>query len=490
MNKKRRREVWLVGAGPGDPGLLTMAAAHALRTADAVYHDSLVSDEILRTISAEKRFNVGKRGGRPSPTQNEINRRLWAAAKPGRKVVRLKGGDPFLFGRGGEEADVLRKKNIAVSVIPGISSGMAAAAYAGFPLTDRRFASSVTFVTASPAGRRPTPSPDFRALVRLGGTWVFFMGLKALPTVARKLIRAGADPRLPAAVISKATTARQRVVTAPLSNISDVVLRHQIEPPALAVVGRVVSLRPPPLAEMPVLVMRPKQTAGRLTALLRKKRAEVTEIPVLEIDPLQPNPALDRALDRLPVYDWILLTSANAVRLLKSVLFDPRLRAKIGAIGPGTLEALSGLKCRVELLPKKDFRAEGLAEIFLRRVSGRQNIFLPQAAGARDVLAQTLRTAGHRVDAVPIYRTVVSRPLLGKIRDWVRTVDVGLVPLSSATTADAFFAAVRGTSVSHLRLVSIGPVTTGAAVRRGFSIAAESPTASLTDLVETLETVA
>lgn len=490
-------KVWLVGAGPGDPGLLTEKARQVLRTADIVFFDALVSKEILKDIPIGKQVYVGKRGGRPSPTQDEINRKLLGAASAGNRVVRLKGGDPFLFGRGGEEADALRKNGVRVGVIPGISSGMAAATYAGFPLTDRRYASSVTFLAAASAengGSRPIR--DYRALVQLGGTWVFFMGLKTLPVIVRQLIRAGANRDLPAAVISRGTTPFQRVVTASLENIFVESFRQRIESPALTIVGPVVSLRPPPLEEVPVLVMRPEHQAGKLSDLLRQQDADVTEFPVLRIEPIRPNRLLEKAVQGLESYDWILLTSGNSVRILKGVLTDPRRRAKLAAVGPGTQEALEVDGLQVDLVPPQEFRAEGLAVAFLKAVGvSKKRILIPQAEDARAVLAKSLKQAGHRVDVVPLYRTLTDRAYLGKIAAWVKgaaTRGGGLVPLTSASMAKAFVLATRGgknPSVDHLRLVSIGPITTATAIQAGLTIHAESPQSTLPDLVDTLKTV-
>lgn len=493
MTRPSKPHVILAGAGPGDPSLMTLAAIEACREADVVFYDALISPDILRKIPSKKRVNVGKRGGQPSPAQEEINRRLISAARRGQKVVRLKGGDPFLFGRGGEEAEVLRKEGIRVTAVPGISAGIAAAAYAGFPLTDRRYASRVTFLTASSARRASSLPGDYRALVRLGGTWVFFMGLQALALIVKKLLKSGADPHLPAAVISRATTQFQRVVTAPLSRIAETTGRHRLESPALTIVGSVISLRPPPLRDAPVLVMRPQHQAGDLARLIGKKGGATTEYPILEIVPIQPNRRLERAILRLQDYDWIILTSGNTVRLLKSVLRSSSYHAKIAAIGPGTGQALKAARIPVHLLPDKNFSAEGLVEAFLKRGSRPKNIFIPQAEAARDMLVAALRRAGHRVDAVPIYRTIIARPFLGKIRRWVKSGERGLVPLTSASMAGAFSRAMgrKGTSqMDHLRLVSIGPITTAAAKKAGLRIAAESPRATIQDLVETLETVA
>ncbi|MBI4178115.1 uroporphyrinogen-III C-methyltransferase [bacterium] len=488
---KPASSVILAGAGPGDPGLFTLAADKACRSASTIFYDALVSPEILKRFPGKKCVAVGKRGGRPSPSQEAINRKLVSAATRGGIVVRLKGGDPFLFGRGGEEATALRNRGVRVRAIPGISSGMAAAAAAGFPLTDRRFASSVTFLTATaaPRGSRSVP-PDYRALVRLGGTWVFFMGLQALPDIVRNLIRSGADPNLPASTISKATTRFQRVVTSTLRGLPDEALRFKLDAPALTIIGPVVSLRPPPLRDVPVLVMRPEHQAGRLSGLIRKKGGIVTEYPALKIVLLRPNPRLDRARGRLAAYDWIVLTSGNTVRILSRVLKNSSRRARLAAIGPGTAAALRKTGLRAHLVPSTDFSAEGLAETLLKKLGSPGNIWLPQAEAARDVLAADLRHAGHRVEATPIYQTRVSKKQLANVRSWIKTVDQGLVPLTSASMARAFSEAARGLDLSRLRLVSIGPVTTAAARAARLPVSAESPRAVLEDLVDTLHLVA
>ncbi len=496
----RRPSVILAGAGPGDPALLTRAAEAALERADLVFYDALVSPEILSRIPKRKRVFVGKRGGLPSPKQSDINRRLIRAARLGDHVVRLKGGDPFLFGRGGEESDALRAAGADVRAIPGITAAAGAAAGAGFPLTDRRCASSLTLLTAaaeSERGGKPAiPKRDVQALVRLGGTWGFYMGLRALPAIVRSLIQAGADPNLPAAVISNATTTRQRVVTARLGDIAERTARHRVESPAITIIGRVVDLRRPPLTRKPILVMRPAHQSGKLSTLLKKRGALVTEIPAIEIVPIRPNRALVRMISRMDEYDWLLLTSANTVRLLARILRGTRRRVKLAVIGPGTQEALSAFGGRADLIPERDYRSEGLAQALIETVRGRRGagrrlfIALPQAEAGRDTLAQFLRAAGHRVDCVPMYRTTPVRAARRGIRAWIRSTPGGIVPLTSASMARVFAEFSRGLDLGHTSLVSIGPITTAEGRRRRLCVHAESPQSTLDSLIETIETVA
>jgi len=493
--------VILVGAGPGDPNLLTPAARDAIARADRVFFDALIPENLIRLIPVKKRVKVGKRANQPSPKQRDINRLLIAAARRSLRVVRLKGGDPFVFGRGGEEADACRRAGIRVRVIPGISAVFAAAAAAGFPITDRRCASSVTLLTASsaapPAGGQGTAGARARrrlqSLVRLGGTWVFYMGLRSISDLSQKLIRAGASPNLPSAVIASASTPLQRVVTAPLAKVAAAVADFRIAPPALLIVGPVVGLRPGPLKGASVLVMRASfgDQAGALSAMLRRAGADVAECPAIEIVPVCPNPALDRAVGQSEPYDWIFLTSANSVRIMAPFLKRAK-NSRFAAVGPGTAAALSavGVRRAACLLPANDFRAEGLLARFLKTCKRPQRIFIPQAANARDVLVRELRSAGHSVTAVAIYRTRPAIRSFGSIRSWVRRVSIGVVPLTSASIVGAFADATRGMALGHLRLVSIGPITTAAAARCGLPISAESPRATLVDLVKTVSTLA
>ena len=267
-------------------------------------------------------------------------------------------------------------------------------------------------------------------------------------------------------------------------------MRHRLESPALTIIGRVVSLRPPPLFGRPVLVMRPEHQAGRLSDLLSQKGARVTECPILGIVPIRPNPRLDRAERILGEYDWIVLTSGNTVRLLKAILTNPRRRARLAAIGPGTAESLRSIGLRADLVPKQDFHAEGLAETMIRRNRAPQRILLPQAEDARAILGRMLKRARHAVFAIPVYRTQFLRSHIGKIGRWANTAGPGLVPLTSASMARAFAMASAKIQIGRLRLVSIGPVTTKAARRAGLPVHAESPESTLESLVETLETVA
>ncbi|MDR1677883.1 MAG: uroporphyrinogen-III C-methyltransferase, partial [Deltaproteobacteria bacterium] len=408
--------VYLVGAGPGDPGLLTLRGAQLLARADVVVYDYLSAPELLELAPKNShKIYVGKSSSSHTLKQSEINALLVSEAKAGQTVVRLKGGDPYIFGRGGEEALVIQEAGIPFEVVPGISSTIAAAAFAGIPLTHRDMASQIGILTGHEKPEKESSALDFEALARLE-TLSVVMGVENLEHNLSKLIAAGKDPQTPAALIQWGTTSRQKVVTSSLEDLPQAVKKASLGSPALLVVGQVVKLRDKlnwfekkPLFGKTVLVTRTREQAGRLSASLRELGAFVLERPAIEIKPIRPNAELSTALTNLSEYRYLVLTSPNGAGLFMRALMDQGLdsrtlyKQKIVVIGPGTAEALLPFGLKADLWPKR-YMAEGLLELFSSLPKGR--VLLPRAREARDVLALGLNKLQFDLDIIPLYDTV------------------------------------------------------------------------------------
>ncbi|HWV88201.1 MAG TPA: uroporphyrinogen-III C-methyltransferase [Capillimicrobium sp.] len=446
--------VYLVGAGPGDPGLLTVRARELLDHADIVLTDRLVPPGILDGLRAEV-IDVGKVGGGEHVPQDETNRLLVEHARAGRTVVRLKGGDPFVFGRGGEEAQVLRRAGIPFEVVPGVTAGVAAAAYAGIPVTQRGVAPAVAFVTGHEDPGKPESQLDWPALAAFPGTLVFYMGVRALPRIAAQLMAGGRPASEPAAVVQRGTLGDQRVVVATLERIADAAARAGMRPPSITVVGPVAGLarelawlgEARPLSGLTVAVTRARAQASALAARLRALGATVVEAPAIAIEPLPVT------LPEIAAYDLLCVTSPNgAARLLEEV---PDARALAGpaiaAIGPGTAAALREGGIVADVVPERAI-AESLVDA-LRDVPVTRAL-IARAQDARDVLPDALRARGAEVDVLALYRTVAA-PLDDDARSAVDGADY--VTFTSASSVRNALEA--GATLQGPRLVSIGPVT-------------------------------
>jgi uroporphyrinogen III methyltransferase / synthase len=466
--------VYLVGAGPGDPGLLTARALELIAAADVIVYDRLIPATALDGARADARLvYVGKEGGGPSVSQDEIEKVLVERGVAGDEVVRLKGGDPFVFGRGGEEAELLREAGVNFEVVPGITAGVAASAYAGIPVTHRDAASAVAFVTGheDPAklGEGGTGSAlDWPALARFPGTLVFYMGVRQLPTITQQLITGGRAPDEPAAVIQRGTLPDQRVVSGTLATIAAVAAEAGVRAPAISLFGSVAALRDDlawfesrPLAGVTVAVTRARAQASALAARLRGLGAAASETPSIRIMPLDgPAPEIER-------YDLVCLTSPNGVRFLFDRLDaagrDARAFSgvRVAAIGPGTAAALRDRGLIADIVPER-FVAEGLvdalADVPVRRA------LIARAAQARDVLPEALRQQGAEVDVVALYETV-AEPVTERQRQAITAADY--VTFTSSSTVRYFFESAGEALSGHTRLVSIGPVTSDALREQG-----------------------
>lgn len=495
----RRGIVYLVGAGPGDPGLLTIRGRELLRTCDVVVYDALVSEQLLATElggrDVERHF-VGKRGGESgSARQEEIEALLVKLARDGRRVVRLKGGDPFVFGRGGEEAQALAREGIAFEVVPGVTAGIAAPAYAGIPVTHRGRATSVAFVTGHEDPDKTSSAIDWRSLANVD-TLVLYMGMRTLRAVIADLVAAGRSPTTPAAVIERGTLPSQRVVTGTLETIAQRARDASIEAPAVAVIGDVVALRDDiewlsrrPLAGKRIVVTRVRAQASALAMQLREAGADVLEMPAIRIEPLGSAP-LHRALDALASYQWVVFTSQNTVdmvwRALRERGGDARAfaGARIAAVGPATAEALLACGIAPDLVPVQ-YVGEALADAL--RESGDltgARVLLARAESARDVVPDVLRASGAYVDTIAVYRTVADAAGAANVRSRLLAGEIDLVTVTSSSTVRYFVDAVGEDAARAAPLASIGPVTTATARERGLTIAVEAAEATISALVE------
>ena len=469
--------VYLVGAGPGDPGLLTRRAAELLARADLVAMDALVSKEIAALVppSTEVVY-VGKRASAHTLPQSEINALLVAEAKKGRMVVRLKGGDPFVFGRGGEEAEELIAAGVPVEIVPGISSSIAGPAYAGIPVTHRAHATSLTLVTGHESDE--TTGVDWPVIAKLRGTIVFMMGFANLPLIVRKLTEHGMPSTRPVAVISKATTPEQRTVTGTLADIESRVAG--MATPALIVVGDVVTLHQTinwfetrPLFGKRVVVTRAREQASELARLFAESGAQVLQFPAIAIEPPESWESLDRVLD--DEYDWMIFTSPNGVRFFFERMAmrneDARSLADvlIAAVGDTTAAALRDHGIEPDLVPER-FLSTALLPHLAEDQTGIRTAVI-RAEEGRDELLDELRRRGGVVDLGIAYRTVAA-PFDA---EEVRGVDV--VTFTSASTVDNFFERVE--SVDGALLASIGPTTSEALRRRGYEPDIEAANATV-----------
>jgi uroporphyrinogen III methyltransferase/synthase len=453
--------VYLVGAGPGDPGLMTARSLELIAAADVIIHDRLIPATALDGARADAlRFYVGKEGGGPSVTQDQIGGLLREHGAAGRSVVRLKGGDPFVFGRGGEEAELLREAGIAYEVVPGITAGVAATAYAGIPVTHRDAASAVAFVTGHEDPAKDETALDWPALAAFPGTLVFYMGVRRLPAIAQSLRAGGRSPAEPAAVIERGTLPGQRVVGGTLDTIAQVAADAGIRAPAISLFGAVASLRDDlawlqtrPLHGTTIAVTRARAQASGLAAQLAELGAEVVQAPVIRVSAL-PGTAPD-----LRRYDLVCLTSPNGVEMLFERLtaegLDARALAgtRVAAIGPGTARALAEHGVIADVVPER-FVAEGLVEALADVPVTRA--LVARAAEARDVLPDALRGRGAEVDVLALYETVAD-PFTAAERAAIAAADY--VTFTSSSTVRFFFDQAADGLLERARLASIGPVT-------------------------------
>jgi uroporphyrinogen III methyltransferase/synthase len=449
--------VYLVGAGPGDPGLLTVRAQQLLESADVVLHDRLVPPGILDGLAAELVY-VGKQGGGPQMPQSEINRLLVEHGSTARRVVRLKGGDPFVFGRGGEEALVLRQAGIPFEVVPGVTAGVAAPAYAGIPVTHRDAASGVAFVTGH-TKEGDEDGLDWAGLAGFPGTLVFYMGVRALPVIAARLVEHGRPATEPVAIVERGTLPGQRTVLATLADAAERAAAENIRAPAITLVGEVAGLREElawlearPLHGRTIAVTRARAQASALAERLRELGADVVEAPAIRTQ------SLAVELPDLEAFDLLAVTSPNGAHELMARVRDARELAglTIAAIGPGTARALRDHGIEADVVPMRSV-AEGLLDA-LAAVEWKR-VLIARAREGRDVLETGLRERGSEVEVLALYETL-PEPI-----DPSRTSHADYVTFTSASTVRFFVEA--GGELDGVRVASIGPATSAALRERG-----------------------
>ena len=498
-------KVYFVGAGPGDPKLLTLRGKECLEQADVVLYDYLANPALLEHVRADAEcLYVGRRGRGRYGAQEEINRIMIERAAAGKVVVRLKGGDPFVFGRGGEEAEAVADAGIPFEVVPGVTSAIAAPAYAGIPVTHRELASSVAFVTGHEDPTKPSPVVEWDRLATTSGTVVFLMGMKNLPAIVAHLTAAGRPASTPVALIRWGTRAEQKTVVGTLADIVEKAEAAALEPPTVIVVGEVVNLRAKlnwferkPLFGVTVLITRPREQAGEFAALLGGYGAGVIEFPTIAIVSPADWKSLDRAIAELASYDWVIFTSANGVRFflerLRAAGLDARAfgGARICAIGPRTAGALADACLQVDLMPAEEYQAEGILDAFRQEQVKGARILIPRAEVARDVLPDQLRARGAEVTVAVAYRTTRPEADGSAVKELLRRGEVGVVAFTSSSTVrhylELFADRQEACALTARTLVaSIGPITSETVEGYGLKVGIQARVNTIPALAEAI----
>lgn len=479
-------KVYLVGAGPGDPGLLTLKGRELLEQAEVVIYDYLANEEFLNFAPPQaERIYVGKKGGDHTLSQEGINDLL---VEKGREkiVVRLKGGDPFVFGRGGEEAQVLVAEGIPFEIVPGVTAAIAVPAYAGIPLSHRDHTASMAFITGHEKEGKENSNIAWDKLATGVGTLVFFMGVKNLPEICRKLISHGRSPETPVAVIRWGTTPDQTTVVGSLETIVEKVRQAQLKPPAITVIGEVVQLREElnwferrPLFGRRIVVTRAREQASGFRAALGELGAHCIEFPTIAIEPPPSWQPLDEAIGRLSDYRWVIFTSVNGVRFFMQRLWscgkDVReLKGiRLAAIGPKTAEAIEGFGLRPDLVPK-EYRAESILEALSGEELKGERFLMPRAMVARDVLPDTLRERGALVDVIAAYKTVLPAERSERMLGRFKLGEIDCLTFTSSSTVTNFFSLFKKDEILPLlektAIACIGPITADTAREHGLKV--------------------
>ena len=486
-------KVYLVGAGPGDPGLLTIKGLECIRKAGVIVYDRLVHPAILEhACQGAEMIYVGKASSAHTMKQEDINQLLVDKAKEGKVVCRLKGGDPYVFGRGGEEAETLVEAGIEFEEVPGITSAIAAPAYAGIPVTHRDFCSALGIITGHERAQEP-PSPiigrgaggegsgsriHWDKIATGLDTLVFLMGVENLPNIVANLVENGRDPSTPVALVRWGTRTEQETLVGTLADIVEKVRSTGFKSPAVTVVGEVVNLREKlrwfdnrPLFGKKVLVTRSRDQASELSHLLREQGAEPVEFPVIKITPPECSRELDAALERIDKYDWVLFTSANGALSVLSRLYElgrdvRSLKGpKVGAIGPATAETLSCMGIMVDFTPSR-FVAEAVVEEFPEDPSGKR-ILIPRAQEAREVIPEKLTERGADVDVVTVYRTEIEESCAAPVKEMLENGEIDIITFTSSSTVKNFVKLIGASVPAGVQIACIGPITAQTAEEHG-----------------------
>lgn len=501
MSKKSGTGIcYLVGAGPGDPGLMTLRGKECIERADVIVYDYLSNAEFLQWAKpgAEKIY-AGKKSKDHAIPQGGINQLLIDKAREGKIVTRLKGGDPLIFGRGGEEAEELRDAGIPFEIVPGISSSIAGPAYAGIPVTHRSHCTQLTIFTGHEDPTKEESSLDYAQIAKAPGTKVMLMGVERLPVITAAILKEGGDPELPVALVRWATTGQQRTLTGTLATIAGIARREDFQAPAVAVFGTVVNCRKKlnwfeerPLRGRRIVVTRTRPQASGLSRRLRDLGADVLEMPTIRIEPSQGEEAREfaRMVVDAHTYEWLIFTSPNAVEYFFDAFYKIRNDAReiggarIAAVGPGTAAKLKEYHLAVDLMPKKHV-AEALAEAFLTEVGSIENTTMlwVRAKGARDVISQTLGKAGVILDEAIAYQTVPeTEDPTGAVKRF-KEEGADFITFTSASTVECFLD--LGLSIPEgCKIVTIGPVTSEAVEENGYRIDLEAKEHDIPGLVD------
>lgn len=501
QNEREVGRVYLVGAGPGDPGLLTCRGREVLKTADVVVYDRLVDPSLVRLApDGAERIYAGKGPGEQALTQPAINRILVERAGRGCTVVRLKGGDPFVFGRGGEEAHALAATGVPFEVVPGVSSAVAVPAYAGIPVTHRDVAASFLVVTGHERDGRDAAVVDWKSLAHAADTLVVLMGVAELPSIVAGLMEGGLPSSTPAALIQDGTTPRQRTLCTELHQIPEQAQEHGIRSPAILVVGAVCALRKElawferrPLFGRRVVITRTREQGSELAELVRLLGGEAIELPVLQIQPLSDLRDLDTVIRHLDGYSWIVFTSANAVHIFFDALRRSRADARalhaslVGVVGPATAAAVRGYGITPDVIPERA-TAEGLVEAMVHRTTAGQRVLFPCGRPVSDTLVHGLVGQGLSVEKVTVYEAQADPSAAERVQE-LRAEPVDAITFASSASVSHFLdaAGADGRAIcATSRVVAIGPVTAQAAEALGLRVDAVAEHASMAALIDAL----
>nr|WP_320191042.1 uroporphyrinogen-III C-methyltransferase [uncultured Desulfobacter sp.] len=498
-----RGKVYLIGAGPGDPGLITVKAMECIQAADVVVYDYLASPFLLDYAKKDAEIiYVGKKGGDHTLTQDKINLLLVNKAREGKNVARLKGGDPFVFGRGGEEAQELLADGISYEVIPGVTSAVAAPAYAGIPVTHRDHTSFVSFITGHERPDKKESRMQWDIFAKSDATLVFLMGVKNLSNIVTKLIEHGKPSDTPVALVRWGTTTRQQTVTGTLETIVDAVKKAGLKSPAIIVVGHVVSLREElswfdkkPLFGKKIVITRARAQASGLVAELNRLGAQCIEIPTIKIAPPEDKKPLETAIDNLDQYDWLVLTSVNGVKFFFDTLFEKGKDAralghlKFACIGPVTKERLADYGIISDILPET-YQAESVVDAFSGLDMTGKRVLLPRAKKARTILPEQLTHMGAQVDEVTAYETRLASEGKALLIDMLKAGDIDAVTFTSSSTVTNFLTLLDGQNIPALLdgvlLASIGPITSDTIRAQGLKPDIEADAFTIDGLIAAL----
>ncbi|MFC1939217.1 uroporphyrinogen-III C-methyltransferase [Chloroflexota bacterium] len=498
----KKGKVYLVGAGPGDPGLISVKGLECLKKADVIIYDRLVDERLLEAAPPEtERIYVGKTAGEHTKPQVELNQLLVAKAGKGKTVVRLKGGDPFVLGRGGEEAEVLAQNHVPFEVVPGVTSAIAVPAYAGIPVTHRGLASSFAIITGHEDPAKDSSSINWEKLATGVDTLVFLMGMKNTPEIVARLIEYGRPPDTPVAVIKDGTNPNQRTLVGNLENIVAKVKKHRLTPPAVIVVGEVVKLREKlrwfdnrTLFGKRVLVTRARRQASALSRLLAEEGAQPVELPTIDIQAISDTRELDRALSNLSSYQWLVFTSVNGVAAFWQRLYDLNMDSrtlsglKVVSIGPATAKALEAQSIVPDYVPET-YTSEGIIAGLKRYNIAGQRFLLPRADIADKYLVQEISRLGAEVHEIAAYQTAPATKTISQARQMLISGEIDIVTFTSSSTVSNLMTVFPGelSAINGVKIACIGPKTADTAARAGLKVDIIAQEQTIPGLVAAIE---